>query len=32
VCNRLERLFREAAHVMPYAEYVDRVLERVAAA
>jgi polysaccharide deacetylase family protein (PEP-CTERM system associated) len=32
VCDRLERLFREAAPVMPYAEYVDRVLERVAAA
>jgi polysaccharide deacetylase family protein (PEP-CTERM system associated) len=31
VCDRLDRLFREAATVMPYARYVDRVLERAAA-
>jgi hypothetical protein len=32
VCDRLDRLFREAAPVMPYAQYVDSVLERSAAA
>jgi polysaccharide deacetylase family protein (PEP-CTERM system associated) len=32
VCARLDRLFREAAPVMPYAAYVDTVLERGAAA